>query len=440
MDLENSAKRFDTIAIRGGYDQMEALNHSGSICEPAYLTPAQHYDTSKDMRDSLQGEAYGWTYTRIDNPTIAHLEAVIAQLEGYGCECNVTSTVFSSGMAAIFMAANALTANDGKCTSPNIVLPVASYGGSYMLFTERFERDRGIRIKWIYNTLDLSEWEKAINEDTRFVMCEVPSNPLLRMTDIRAVAEVAHAYNKPLIVDATVASPALIRPLGLGADIVVHSASKSMSTNGLSIAGVVSSRKNIVCNHGRLEMKEDFSGFLKRGPQRDIGAVLSPFNALMTISDLRSLRTHTQTISKSAMRLATYLSDSPFVKEVFYPGLQSDPGHAIAKRDMILVDSELETGVPINHYGYLLSFRPNNGSTAARAFLDQLRLFWRANDLGRIKSTATIPSISTHSQLSDKEKELADVPDDLIRMSVGCEHFDDILGDVHLALESIKDR
>jgi O-acetylhomoserine (thiol)-lyase len=438
MAVRATGMRFDTLAIRGAYDHTEALGHQGSICEPLYLTPAQHYDTGADMRDALLGKAPGWTYTRIENPTVTHLEAVIALLDGYDCDAAVTSAAFSSGMAAIFMAATALLADDPDKPRPNIVLPAACYGGSYMLFSQRFELDRGVEIRWIRDTLDLREWERAIDRHTRFAFCEVPSNPHLHMTDIPAIAEIAHAMRVPLMVDATVSGPASLRPLSLGADIVVHSVSKSMSASGLSIAGAVSSRSGIVCDHRRGEMAEDFAGFLKRGPRRDIGAVLSPFNALTSLIDIRSLRSRTEIMGRSTARLAQYLAEHPLVAEVFYPGLESNAGHEIARRDLILVDSELETGKPENCYGYLLALRPKGGAVAARAFLDALKLVWRANDLGRIKSTATIPSISTHSQLSDDDKDRAGVPQDLVRMSIGCEHIDDILADVEQALAAAK--
>ncbi|MBL4898061.1 MAG: aminotransferase class I/II-fold pyridoxal phosphate-dependent enzyme [Colwellia sp.] len=430
-----STLRFDTIAVRGGYDQQQSRSNEGSICEPAYLSPAQHFETAESMRQTLSGEADGWVYTRIDNPTVRQLETTLAALEGYGSDLDTSATVFSSGMAAIFMAATALVANDPGKTRPNIVLPAACYGGSFMLFRERFERDRGIELRWVANSLDSDAWERAVDADTCFALCEVPSNPLLRMTDISAVSAITAAQNVPLIVDATLSSPALMRPLTMGADIVIHSVSKSMSASGLSIAGAVVSRVNINCNHPRGEMRENFARFLKTGPQRDTGVILSPFNALQSIADLRSLRSRMETMSHSTLRLAQFLSTHSGVIETNYPGLETSPGHAIARRDMILVDSATDGNKATNAYGYLLSIRPIGGEAAARDFLDALNIFWRANDLGRIKSTATIPTISTHSQLSASDKALSDIPGDLVRLSVGCEHVDDIIADVAQALE-----
>lgn len=428
--------RFDTLAVVGSYDHEEALAHQGAVCEPAYLSPSQHFASSDHMRAVLLGQAPGWTYGRLDNPTVAQLEATIARLDAYGSDVPVTTTAFSSGMAAIFMTTTALLADDPERPRPNVVLPAACYGGTYMLFTQRFAVDRGVELRWVRDALDLQQWADAIDELTRFAFCEVPSNPHLRMTDIPALAEIAHSRGVPLVVDATLPSPALLRPLTMGADIVVHSVSKAMSASGMSIAGAVSSRADIVCTHRRREMRADFAGFLKRGPRRDTGVVLSPFNAFVTSADLRGLRARMETMSRSALRVAKTLAAHSFVEEVFYPGLEGDPGHAIAERDLVLVDSEVETGVPVNAYGYMLSLRPRGGEVAACAFLDALRLVWRANDLGRVKSTATIPSIATHSQLSRAEKALADVPPDLVRISIGCEHVDDILEDLEQALNA----
>ncbi len=430
--------RFDTIAVRGGYGEPSALANEGAICEPAYLSPAQHFASSEHMRQALSGEADGWVYTRIDNPTVRQLETTIAALEAYGGGFTATATVFSSGMAALFMAATALVADDPARPKANIVLPAACYGGSFMLFRERFQQDRGIELRWIQDTLDLGEWERAVDGNTRFALCEVPCNPLLRMTDIPALARVTAAQGVPLMVDATLSSPAVMRPLVLGADIVVHSVSKSMSASGLSIAGAVVSRPGICCPHPRQEMRGDFAGFLKRGPQRDTGVILSPFNALQSLADLRSLRSRMQIMGRSAKRLAEVLAAHPAVAETFYPGLPGMPGHEIARRDMVLVDSDLEPGGQENCFGYLMSVRMRGGIPAARAFLDGLQIFWRANDLGRIKSTATIPSISTHSQLSEAEKKLGGIPGDLVRLSVGCEHEDDIVADAVQALDRVR--
>jgi cystathionine beta-lyase/cystathionine gamma-synthase len=185
-------------------------------------------------------------------------------------------------------------------------------------------------------------------------------------------------------------------------------------------------------------MKENFARFLKSGPQRDTGVVLSPFNALQSLVDLRSLRSRMQTMSQSALRLAQFLESHPDIIEVLYPGLDNSQGHSIAKRDMILVDSFQDTGVAENCYGYLLSVRPSGGEESARKLLDSMKLFWRANDLGRVKSTATIPTISTHSQLSEVEKQLSNIPGDLVRLSVGCEHPEDIIADIDQALNKMK--
>jgi len=430
-----AALRFDTIAVRGGYDAEQALQNQGAICEPAYLSPAQHFDSAEAMRQTLSGEAEGWVYTRIGNPTVRQLEVTLAQLEAYGSDLQTDAVAFPSGMAAIFMAATALVSDASGGGRPNIVLPATCYGGSFMLFRERFARDRGVELRWIRDTLDLEEWRAALDENTCFALCEVPSNPLLRMTDVPGLSALTRAAEVPLMVDATLASPAVMRPLTLGADIVVHSVSKSMSASGLSIAGAVISRAHITGRFRRSALGENFAGFLRAGPQRDTGVILSPFNALQSLADLRSLRSRTEAMSNSALQLARVLAAHEGVAQVFYPGLADTPGHEVARRDLRLVDSADASGRCRNAYGYLLSLRPVGGAEAARALLDRLQLFWRANDLGRIKSTATIPAISTHSQLSDQDRSLGDIPPDLVRLSVGCEHADDLIADVEAALQ-----
>lgn len=428
--------RFQTLLVHGRYDHEEALTHHGAICEPAYITPAQHFDTMEDMRLTLLGKQDGWTYTRLGNPTVTHLEQAIALLESYGTDEEVGSTVFSSGMAAIFMTANALLPARDTSLQPNFVLPSGCYGGTYKLFSERYAKDYGVELRWIQDTLDLDQWESAIDAQTRMVFCEMPTNPHLYVTDIRALSEIVDKWNVPLVVDATLASPALMRPIGMGADIVIHSASKSMSASGLSIAGVVSSKADIRSRHIVKEAKADFAGFLKRGPQRDMGVLLSPFNALMTLADLRSLRERTDAMSRNAMAVARYLESHEATELVRYPGLESHPGHDIAKRDMRLVDSGREGEEDANRYGYLLAFNMRSGDAAAKALLDSLNLFWRANDVGRMKSAATMPAIATHSHLSESQKREAGVDGTLVRLSIGCEDADDLIGDLEQGFQA----
>ena len=282
------------------------------------------------------------------------------------------------------------------------------------------------------NPLDNAEWEQAIDEHTRFVYGEMPSNPALALFDIEAVAELAHQANVPLIVDSTVATPALMRPFLHGADIVVHSLSKSMSTSGFSIAGAVVSHENIVSRIGTDEMRANFAMYVKLLPFRDHGPVLSPFNALMILNDLRTLSQKMDHLSSSTLQVAEFLQAHPMVESVQYPGLATSEAYNMASRYMSLVDSDEK------RYGHLLSFNVAGGHEATRTVFDNLQMIWRATDLGRIKSVATIPTISTHQQQGDSGRDLAGIPVNLIRLSIGAEHPDDIIQDLSDALHHIK--
>lgn len=426
------AKKFDTISVHGVYNAEAALANQGSIIEPAYLSPAQHFENSDHMEAALAYLMPSWTYSRIANPTIGYLEETLALLEGYGYDGNVSCCVTSSGMSAVFMATNPFLANPEPGT--NIVVSAKCYGGSFMLFGERYGRERGIEVRWVGDPLNVAEWAEKIDAQTRFVFGEMPSNPGLSLMDIPAVAELAHAVEAPLIVDSTVATPALMRPLTMGADIVIHSVSKSMATSGFAIAGALIAKHNIISKIGPAEMLENFALYVKLLPFRDHGPGLSPFNALMILNDLRTLRMRMDKASRSSQQVAEFLADQPQIEEVYYPGLPSFEGHAIAQRDMWLADGEDEYGRSINRYGHLMSFTVAGGHQAARRLFDRLQMIWRATDLGRIKSVATIPTISTHQQQGDAGRELAAVPSNLIRLNVGAEHPTDIIADLAQAM------
>jgi O-acetylhomoserine/O-acetylserine sulfhydrylase-like pyridoxal-dependent enzyme len=441
-------KKFDTIAVHGLYGMEAALANQGSILEPAYLSPAQHFENSDHMEAALAYLMPSWTYSRIANPTLHYLEETLALLEGYGYDGEVSACAAGSGMAAVFMATNPFlaagnspVAGNGKHGGRmNIVVSAKCYGGTFMLFSQRYAAERGVELRWVRNPLDVAEWAGKIDSDTRFVYGEMPSNPGLGVFDIAAVAKLAHAAGVPLIIDSTVATPALMRPLMHGADIVVHSVSKSMASSGLAIAGALIARHGIPSPVGPQEMRDNFALYVKLLPFRDHGPALSPFNALMAINDLRTLRSRMDTLSRNSLRVAAFLAQHPAVEGVSYPGLPQDPGHAIASDYMWLVDGEDDYGHAVNRYGHLLAFTLRGGPAAARQVFDGLQMVWRATDLGRIKSVATIPAISTHQQQGEAGRSLADVPGNLIRLSVGAEHPDDIMADLDQALRPVAQR
>jgi len=426
--------KFDTLAVHGCYGMDAARENRGSINEPLYLSSAQHFENSDHMEAALAYLMPSWTYSRIANPTLGYLEETLALLEGYGFPGEVSACAVASGMAAIFLATNPLLADRRRGEKINLVAGSKCYGGTFMLFSERYAAERGIDVRWVRNPLDLDEWRSLIDARTRFVFAEMPSNPGLAVCDIEALAELAHVVDAPLIVDSTVATPALLRPLCLGADIVVQSVSKSLNTGGLAIAGAVIARHQIPAKVGPPELRTNYAGYLKLLPGRDFGPALSPFSALMILNDLRTLRAKMDRLSRNALRVASFLQDHPQVERVSYPGLAGDPGHALASRCMWLADGEDDYGEPVNRYGHLLAFTVRGGVDKARNMFDRLRLIWRATDLGRIKSIATIPSISTHQQQGERGRDLAGIAPNLVRLSVGGEHPDDIIADLDQAL------
>jgi O-acetylhomoserine/O-acetylserine sulfhydrylase-like pyridoxal-dependent enzyme len=428
-------KKFDTIAVHGIYDMEAALANQGSIIEPGFMSSAQHFENSDHMEAALAYLMPAWVYSRIANPTVHYLEETLALLEGYGFDGDVSAVATASGMAAVFMATNPFL--EKPHPGMNIVVSARCYGGTFMLFGERYGAERGVDVRWVRDPLDLDEWADKIDGDTRFVYGETPSNPSVSVMDIEAVAKIAHSAGLPMIVDSTVATPALTRPLTLGADIVVHSTTKSMTSSGFAIGGAVIARHGITTDVGPDAMRENFAMYVKLLPFRDHGPGVSPFNALMTINDLRTLRHRMDTMSSSSMQVAQYLEGHDHIERVAYPGVESMPGHDIAARMMWLVDGADDYGTDVNRYGHLLSFEVKGGAEAARKVFDGFEMIWRATDLGRIKSVATIPCISTHQQQGDEGRELASVPPNLIRLSVGGEHPDDIIADLDRALGAL---
>lgn len=433
---EMRQKKFDTIAVHGLYGIQEALENQGSIIEPTFLSPAQHFENSDHLETALASLMPYWSYTRIANPSVYYLEQTLSLLEGYGYAGETGALVTSSGMAAIFMATNPFLQDQEQGT--NFVSSAKTYGGTFMLFNQRYGAERGVDVRWVKNSLNIEEWAEKINEKTRFLYVETPSNPTLSVSDIERLADLAHDNGIPLIVDSTLNTPAITRPICHGADIVVHSLSKSMGASGSAIAGAVIARSNIPSRVGPDEMRENFANYVKFLPQRDHGTGLSPMNAHLILNDLRDLRSRMDLMSKNAMKVAEFLNEHPNVEAVEYPGLPSSKGHQTAKKYMWLVDGEEDYGQQVNRYGYLMSFNVKGGTQAARNVFDKLNMIYRATDLGRMKSVATIPAISTHQQQGEEGRELASLPPHLIRLSVGMEHPTDIINDLDQALKFKK--
>ncbi len=429
-----TAARFTTLAVRGSYDHAESAKHLGSFSEPAYLSTAQHFESTEAMRAAMSGERDDWVYARRGNPTVRYLENTVAALEGYQVEAKVSAAVVATGMTAVTMATMPFLST-AVGSRANIVASPACYGSTIMVFNKRYGEERGVSIRWISDPLLIEEWERRIDDDTRFLYAESPSNPVVQLVDIPALAALARQAQIPLIIDSTLATPALMRPLALGADVVVQSLTKAAGASGRSLGGAVIARHDLQVRAHPLEMTTDFAGYLRRGPIRDMGCVMSPFNAWTLLSDIRELRGRVDTMSVNALSVAEHLAGCNNVAEVFYPGLKTHRAHGIAKRDMWLVDSDVDGQEAVNRFGFLLGFRPAGGVRAACEVMDRFNLIWRANNLGQVKSTATIPAIATHKQVVEADPGLAPVPPDMIRLSVGLEHPDDIIEDLTQALD-----
>lgn len=431
--------KFDTIAVHGLYSVEHALSkNQGALIEPFYLSTSEGYRDSDELEAALAYLVPAWVYTRIHNPTVHYLETTLALLESYGCDCEASALATSSGMSAVFIATDPLLARRSASETINFAATANCYGGTFQQFSVRRTAEQGMEVRWVADAADVDQWAKRIDKNTRFLYGEMPSNPGLGAFPIDEVADLAHSHGIPLIVDSTVATPALMRPLAFGADIVVHSASKSMTMSGFGIGGAVISRKGITTNIDNDLLAEDYAVYLKQLPFRDYGPCISPFNAGVTLAEIKTLRCKMELVSRSSQKVAEFLETHPMVERVDYLGLPSHPLHEIAGRYMALVDSREPDGKPVNLHGHLLSFCVRGGASKARKVFDAFRRIYRATDLGRIKSVATIPAISTHQQQGEEARNMAGIPPNLIRLCVGGEHPDDIIADLDQALNAAK--
>lgn len=433
--------KFDTIAVHGLYTIEEALNlNQGSVIEPLFLSTAQAYRDSDEMEAALAYLIPTWCYTRFANPTTYYLEWALALLEGYQTGCDTSCLVTASGMSALMLAVDCFLVKQKEGPEKmNFVSSIQIYGGTFQHFSVRKMQERGIEVRWVHHPEDREEWEAKIDENTRFLFSEAPSNPQLSFCDVKAITDLAHSWEIPFIIDSTCATPALMRPFAYGADIVIHSLTKTITASGLAMGGALISRKPIVTkikNDNPL-FKESFAEYVKFLPFRDTGPAASPMNAFLALNDLRTLRSRMDLLSQNSEKVTEFLRQHPRVYQVDYLGLESFHYHPLAKKYMKLVDSDDGKGNEINRYGHLLSFRVDGPPQNARKVFDRFKLIMRAGDLGRIKSIATIPAISTHLQQGEEARAKADVPPQMIRLCVGAENPDDVIADLDQALKSL---
>ena len=426
--------RFDTIAVHGMYSLEEAFAQGqGGVIEPIFPSTSQAYRDSDEMEAGLSYQIPTWCYSRIINPTNSFLEDTLSLLEAYGCPFDASAFCTASGMSAIKQAVEPLLAlpqAGGAGEEVNFVSSAQVYGGTFQLFNVRMPERRAM-VRWVAKPWEEGEWEKLVDERTRFLYTEMPSNPQQACSDLEALAKLAHRFRIPLVVDSTIATPALMRPLQHGADVVVQSLTKTIGSGGAAIGGAVIARHGLVSKHLTDEARADYSTWLKLWPGRDSGPCMSPYSAFFFLNDLRTLRMKVEKFSENTEAVAGFLAGHPRVESVDYLGLKKHPLHGLAARYMRLVDSERPM------FGHLMSFTIKGGARDARRFFDGLQRIFRATDLGRIKSVATIPAISTHQQQGNEGRRLAGIPPTMVRLCVGGEHPEDIIKDLDEALNKI---
>jgi O-succinylhomoserine sulfhydrylase len=379
---------FDTRAVRAGQHRTAEGEHS----EPIFPTSSYVFASAADAAARFSGEKPGNIYSRFTNPTVRTFEERLASLEG-GEKCVATA----SGMAAILSTCLALLKNgDHIVASRNI------FGPTVLLFNNYLGRF-GVATSYVSLT-DYAAWEKAIKPNTKLLYLETPSNPLTEIADIARLAKLAHAKGCLLVVDNCFCTPALQRPLALGADIVIHSATKYIDGQGRCVGGAVVGNAELV--------GKEVYGFM-----RTAGPSLSPFNAWVFLKGLETLSLRMQAHSASAQTLAEWLERQSRVQRVYYPGLASHPQHALAKQQ--------QTG-----FGGIVSFELKGGKEAAWRLIDTTKLISITANLGDSKSTITHAATTTHGRLTPEQRAEAGISDGLIRISVGLEDVEDLKRDL----------
>ncbi len=383
--------RFDTLAVRAGQQRTS----EGEQGEPIFTTSSYVFGSAAEAAARFSGEQPGNIYSRFTNPTVRTFEQRLAALEG-GERCVATA----SGMAAILSCCMALL-NGGE----HIVSSRAIFGSITVLFNDHLGRF-GIETSYVAPG-DLDGWERAIRPNTRLLFVETPSNPTAEIADIAALAELAHSRDCLLVVDNCFCTPALQLPLAMGADIVIHSATKYIDGQGRAIGGAVI---------GRAELMEKVYGFL-----RTAGPSMSPFNAWIFLKGLETLRLRMEAHSANALQLARWLEQQPGVERVYYSGLASHPQHELARRQQ-------------RAFGGVLAFELAGGREAAWKLIDSTRMLSITANLGDAKSTITHPATTTHGRLGPEERAAAGIGDGLVRIAVGLEDLSDIKADLEPGL------
>lgn len=417
----------ETLAIHAGYSPDPTTK---AVAVPIYQTTSYAFDNTQHGADLFDLKVQGNIYTRIMNPTTAVLEERVAQLEG-----GIGALALASGMAAITYAIQTIAQ-----AGDNIVSVSTLYGGTCNLFAHALPK-QGIEVRF-FDYRDPAALEQLIDDKTKLVFAESIGNPLGNVIDLQAISAIAHKHGVPVVVDNTVATPILLRPFEHGADIVVHSLTKYIGGHGNSIGGAI-------VDSGKFpwgEHKERFAvlntpdpsyhgvnyvevlgaaAYIARArvvPLRNTGAALSPFNAFLILQGIETLPLRMERHCENALKVAQYLEQHPKVKWVNYGGLSTHPQHALVQKYL----GGKASGI--------LSFGVQGGAEAGARFIDALQLITRLVNIGDAKSSACHPASTTHRQLNAEELASAGVSEDMVRLSVGIEHVDDIIADIEQAL------
>jgi O-acetylhomoserine (thiol)-lyase len=421
----------ESIALHHGYES-DPTTKSAAV--PIYQTTSYTFDNTQHGADLFDLKVKGNIYSRMMNPTNDVLEQRMAEMEG-----GIGALCVASGMAAITYAIQTIAESGDNILSTSQV-----YGGTYNLFAHTFPR-QGLEVRMI-KADDYSAFEAAIDDKTKAIFCESIGNPAGNIVDIIKLAEIAHKHGLPLMVDNTVATPYLCRPFDLGADIVIHSLTKYIGGHGTTLGGVVidSGKFDWIANAERFPLLNQpdpsyhgvsytrdvgAAAFIARCrvvPLRNTGAVLAAHSTFLLLQGLETLGLRMERHCENAMKVATYLKQHPKVSWVNYAALQEDKYYDVCQK------------ITKGHASGILSFGVKGGIEGGTQFIDALKMILRLVNIGDAKSLACHPATTTHRQLSLEELEKAGVSEDLIRLSIGIEHIDDIIADIEQALEAVS--
>lgn len=390
--METNKYLDETLAIRAGHNRTQEDEHS----IPIFTTSSYVFKSAQEAALRFTGQQPGNIYSRFTNPTVNAFQQRLALMEN-GERC----LAFASGMAAIMaVGMGLLKAGDHAVVSRSV------FGNTVLMFQNYFGKF-GVATDFVDLT-DLSAWETAIKPNTRFLFLETPSNPLIEIADITKIAEIAHRYDCLLVVDNCFCTPALQKPLDMGADIIVHSATKYIDGHGRCVGGAIVASNEII--------EKSIYPYLRTG-----GATMSPFNAWVFLSGLETLSIRMKAHCDNAFELAKWLEQLESVEKVHYPGLAHHAQHELAKQQQ-------------KHFGGIVSFELKGGQEKAWSLIDSTQLISITANLGDVKSTITHPATTTHGRLTPEARQAAGIRDSLVRISVGLENIEDIKNDLLLGL------